>query len=241
MRYLAIPKVQLALILIVIILANLFFGFSPHLLLYFGLTISLAVFVDYLLVRARKIKPFFFSAAAVSGSIIALLNSPGRSGLEVFMIVVLAIASKHFLKLNGRHIFNPAAFGLFFGSLLFKNPVAWWGIASNQWLMLILLFLTGYVSIFRSRKGFLILSFFIVYNLLVFFFNSYINLLDPVVIFFALVMLPEPMTTPNRPNRQIVFGIVAAALTMILSRIGFISDILLGPLLLSNLLFLAII
>ncbi len=237
MRFLSTPKVQLALFLLVFILINLFFNFSAYLLIYFILTVSLAIFSDYSFVWARKIKPFFLSAAIVSGLIIALLNSPRNSLMEMFFIVIIAIASKHFLKLNGRHIFNPAAFGLFFGSLLFKTPVAWWGISTSSIVMSVLLILTGYVSIFRSRKLNIILSFFIIYNVLAFVLTRQLNIFDPTVIFFTLVMLPEPMTSPNRPNLQVIFGVAAAVLTVALSRISFIPEVLLGSLLFSNLLF----
>ncbi|MBI5127735.1 hypothetical protein HZA76_04750 [Candidatus Roizmanbacteria bacterium] len=237
MNLLATPKVQLALFLIAIILANLFLNFSPYLLIYFVLTISLALLSDHMFVWARKIKPFFLSAAIVSGLIIALLNSPRNSILEMFLMVVIAIASKHFLKYKGRHIFNPAAFGLFFGSLFFKNQVAWWGISSSSVVVWVLLILTGYVAIFRSRKISSILSFFIVYNILAFVLTRQFNIFDPTVIFFSLVMLPEPMTSPNRPFIQLNYGVTVAVLTYFLAKVNFLPDVLLSSLLLSNLLF----
>ncbi|VVA43631.1 conserved membrane hypothetical protein [Candidatus Roizmanbacteria bacterium] len=238
MKYLATPKLQLALILLAIILFHLISNFSLYLLVYFVITISLTVFVDYLFIWSRKIKPFLLSGAVVTGSIISLLYSPKNSFLELFIIIVLAIASKHFIKYKGRHIFNPAVFGLFLGSLIFKIPVAWWGVSSNSWLISILLFSTAYVSIFRSRKIFAILSFLIIYNIGTFFLNGYVNPLDPVIVFFSLVMLPEPMTSPNNRLKQIYFGTVTAVMLIFLSRIIFIPEVLLGSLLLSNLVFL---
>ncbi len=199
--------------------------------MYFILFVSLTVIVDYLFVWSRKIKPFLLSGAVVTGSIISLLNSPENSILELFFIIVLAIGSKHFLKFNGRHIFNPAVFGLFFASLIFKTPVAWWGVTS------LIIFSTAYVSIFRSKKIFSILSFLIIYNIGTFFFNGYVNPFDPVIIFFSLVMLPEPMTSPNNQLRQIYFGTATAVLVVFLSSIKISREVLLGSLLISNLLF----
>ncbi len=40
---------------------------------------------------------------------------------------------------------------------------------------------------------------------------------DPTVLFFAIVMLPEPMTSPIRPKLQIAFGITVAVLAILLS------------------------
>jgi len=233
-KYFSQPKVQLALCLLIFILSYLLFHLSINILLYYCLTIGLTIGLDYLFHRIRGLQSFFPSAAGVSGLIIGLLNSPGSSIFSMLLIIALSIFSKHFLRIKNRHIFNPAAFGLFFGSLLLKTSVSWWGVASG---ILPLLLLTGYVSIFRSRKFNIILSFFVVYNLLTFFINKRIDIFDPVIIFFTLVMLPEPMTVPNQPIRQILFGTTTAVFALILSYLTNIPDILMGSLLITNLLF----
>lgn len=235
MKYLDTPKLQLVLFLLIKISTDLLFDFSLINLVYFVLIIGFTIIVDYIFLKIRKIKPFFLSASIVTGIIIAILNSPKNSWLEAIFIIFLAIASKHLIKIKNRHIFNPAAFGLFFGSLLFRTPIAWWSVSS---FFLLLLFLPGYVSIFRSRKFNIILSFFAVYNLFTFFIIKRINIFDPVIIFFALVMLPEPMTSPNRPMKQIFFGVTVAIITIILSYLTNISDLLTASLLIGNFLFL---
>lgn len=233
-RLVSQPKVQLALSLLIFILSY----FLPHPLIstltYFSLIISLTAGLDYLLQRIRKNKSFFSVSALISGIIIGLLLSPNSSISSILLIVALSILSKHFLRIKNRHIFNPAAFGLFFGSLLIKSSVSWWGVASG---FLPLLLLTGYVSIFRSRKLKIILSFFVVYNLLTFFINKRIDIFDPVIIFFTLVMLPEPLTVPNQPIWQIFFGLTTAIITLILFNLANVSDVLTGSLLITNLLF----
>lgn len=233
-QYFFQPKVQLALCLLVYILSYLLLHPSINIFVYYCLTIGLTVGFDYLFQRIRGLQSFFPSAAGVSGLIIGLLNSPNSSIFNILLVVALTILSKHFLRIKNRHIFNPVAFGLFFGSLLLKTSVSWWGVASG---MLPLLLLTGYVSIFRSRKLNIILSFFVVYNLLTFFINKRVDIFDPVIIFFTLVMLPEPMTAPNQPVRQILFGTTTAVFTLMLSNLVNIPDVLTGSLLITNLLF----
>ncbi len=233
-QYFFQPKVQLALCLLIFILSYLLLHPSINIFVYYCLTIGLTIGLDYFFHRIRGIQSFFPSAALVSGLIIGLLNSPSSSIFSMLLAVALAILSKHFLRIKNRHIFNPAAFGLFFGSLLFKTSVSWWGVASG---MLPLLLLTGYVSIFRSRKLNIILSFFAVYNLLTFFINKRIDIFDPVIIFFTLVMLPEPMTVSNQPIRQIIFGTTTAIFALMLSYLANIPDVLIGSLLITNLLF----
>lgn len=234
MKYLNTPKLQLALFLLIKIFVDLLYDFSLINLVYFVLTIGLTLIFEYIFLKIRKIKPFFLSGAIVTGIIIAMLNSPKNSWLETIFIIFLAIASKHFIKIQNRHIFNPAAFGLFFGSFIFRTPLSWWAVSS---VFLPLLFFPGYVSIFRSRKLNIILSFFVVYNLLTFFIIKRINFFDPVIIFFTLVMLPEPMTSPNRPMRQILFGTTTAVIIITLSYLTNMPDLLTGSLLISNFLF----
>lgn len=234
MKYLNTPKLQLALFLLIKIFVDLLYDFSLIYLVYFVLTISITVILEYIFLKIRKIKPFFLSSSIITGIVIALLNSPKNSWLETTFIICLAIASKHFIRIQNRHIFNPAAFGLFFGSLVFKTPIAWWSVPS---VFFLLLFLPGYVSIFRSKKTNIILSFFIIYNLLTFSIIKRINFFDPVIIFFTLVMLPEPMTSPNRPMRQILFGVVTAVITILLSYLTNVPDLLITSLLINNLLF----
>ena len=233
-QYYSQPKIQLALCLLIFILSYLLFNPSINIFFYYCLTIGLTIGFDHLFHRMRGTRFFFPSAALVSGLIIGLLNSPSSSMFSMLLVIVLAILSKYFLRINNRHIFNPAAFGLFFGSWLFKISVSWGGVVSG---MMPLLLLTGYVSIFRSRKLNIILSFFVVYNLLTFFINKRVDIFDPVIIFFTLVMLPEPMTVPNQPIRQILFGTTTAVFALILSYLTNIPDILMGSLLITNLLF----
>ena len=230
-QYFSQPKVQLALCLLIFILSYLLLHPSINIFVYYCLTIGLTIGLDYLFHRIRSVQSFFPSAALVSGLIIGLLNFPNSSML---LVVTLAILSKHFLRIKNRHILNPVAFGLFFGSLLLKTSVSWWGVVSG---LLPLLLLTGYVSIFRSRKLNIILSFFVVYNLLTFFINKRVDIFDPVIIFFTLVMLPEPMTVPNQPIRQIIFGTITAVFALMLSYLANIPDVLAGSLLITNLLF----
>ncbi len=234
MKFLNTPKLQLILFLMIKIVVDLIFYFSLFNLIYFIVTIGLTVIVDYIFLKIRKMRPFFLSGAIITGIIITLLNSPTNSWLETIFIVFLAIASKHLIKIKNRHIFNPAAFGLFLGSLVFRTPVAWWSVSS---VFLLFFFFPGYVSIFRSRKFNMILFFFIVYNLLTFFITKRVNIFDPVIIFFTLVMLPDPMTSPNLPLRQVFFGIATAVITILFSYLTNIPDLLTGSLLISNFLF----
>jgi Na+-translocating ferredoxin:NAD+ oxidoreductase RnfD subunit len=161
--------------------------------------------------------------------------------------------SKNFIRL-GRHIFNPASFGLGFISIVFAQTVSWWGPSSlyptdPKTLPLFLILLSPFlVSGIRMKRYFITFSFLSFYALgsMIFFrsTNAILNLLlDPTVIFFSLVMITEPMTSPNSRKNQILFGLFIAIFAIFGSRIIYqipllkTLDPLIFSLLLANLFF----
>jgi hypothetical protein len=217
----------------------LYFKGIQYFYVYF-IALTAAVLSDLLFLKIRKIKFFFPSAALVTGSIIGLISSPNWD--VIILACVLAMASKNFLRLDKKHVFNPAAFGLFFSHFLFKQDVSWW---ASSWQTLegqfsivtlvgfLILLLPGIISAYRMRRYINIFIFFITYNVL----NWGVStILDPTLIFFSLVMLPEPMTTPIKPPRQFAFGLVVMALVWLLGK-TILPDIFIPALLLGNLIF----
>lgn len=223
-RLLKMPKMQLTVTLLLIFISALFNQFSISIFFRFVLAIVLTVLVDLILLRVRKIELFFPSAGLATGCIIGLLFATDLPVRQLVIVILLAMFSKHFLRRENRQIFNPAGFGLFFGSLFFRNDLSWWAVSFQQLtinlLLLVsflILLLPGYVSLVRMRRYRIIISFILTYALINFFLNKTIMLFDPTVIFFSLVMLPEPMTTPNKPTSQILFGIFVAIVSIFIS------------------------
>lgn len=178
-------------------------GLIPHFLIIVGS----AYLADSLLTRLRKIPSFFPWAALVSGMIIAFVLDPASPVVFQIAAPVLAILSKHLILFKGRHLFNPAAFGLFFAAL-FGAPLSWWVGGFGFWADLLLL--AGMFFILRPiRKVSLVLAFFIafwalkllIFQELTFWFS---------LLFFPLVMLPEPLTSPSERRAGLVYGALAA-------------------------------
>jgi Na+-translocating ferredoxin:NAD+ oxidoreductase RnfD subunit len=72
--------------------------------------------------------------------------------------------------------------------------------------------------------------------------NAVVTILNPGTFFYAFLMLVEPMTSPVKKSKQILYGVTVAALTIGLihsQKIAGISffDVSLTALLLGNLLF----
>lgn len=216
-------------------------------------TVSCLAF-DLLISYVRIRKLFIPHAAMVTGMILALIVDPNLTWYKIAAIALIAITIKNFIRINNKHIFNPAASGLFIGGLIFGSYVSWWGSSfqySNtfniQTLILYIVLLSPlYVSVYRMRRHVSIISFMITYLVLTLATVGrspsilLVTLLNPTLIFFSIVMLPEPMTSPSERNRQITYGILTAVLNFIIasnivSGKIFIPDTLIASLLISNL------
>jgi len=228
-----IPKVQLTLILLIIFLSALITGVSSaHISLLF-ICVGFTVFFDLLFIFLRRKRLFIPHAAIATGLIITLIVDPGISWYQISVISAFAMGTKNFLKISGRHIFNPAAIGLFIGGILFHQYVSWWGTSFQAFtsnfsfqklILFLILLLPVLISGIRQRRYTTILIFLASYTLLahVFTYNFSIQsligrLLDPTVIFFATTMLPEPMTSPVNTKRQALYGFTVAFAFFILS------------------------
>lgn len=221
------PKTQLGITLFFIFITAFINNPSLKIIAIYLFLHFVAVISDLFLLKIRGIPLFFPSAALVSASIITLVVNPNLSWYQLLTIVLLTIASKNFLRVSGRHIFNPAGFGLFTASLMLPDAISWWGVSFQQFRVANLEFIIPFfillspalISIVRMRRHRIILSFLITYALLQTILNSEFSILnsfDPTLLFFSLVMLPEPMTTPNRRFQQILFGGLVAIIPFFL-------------------------
>lgn len=220
-------------------------------------SLTSAIFFDLTISYIRVRKIFIPHAAVVTGLIISLLINPTLALWQIASISGIAMILKNFIRINNKHIFNPAALGLLVGGIIFNTSVAWWGssfqYSSNlnvQTIILYIILLSPlYVSTYRMRRYFSIVSFIIVSAILVLITTGNFSLttlsttlFNPTIIFFSGVMLPEPMTSPSDRTRQILFGVTVAVLSFIIgsnfiSSIVFIPDSLIASLLVANLIF----
>jgi len=232
--YIRIPKVQLTICLLLIYLTNLFFNFSLQTLLLIIIVPIVGMVSDLIFTKLKKKKFFIPSAAMTTSMIVVLLTGPQTPIYFPIFAVILAMASKVFIR-PGRHIFNPASFGLIISSFLLAIPVAWWGpgniVALSGKLppLFLILLLPLLISGLRMKRYYTILVTFVSFilsSLLLFTVTKtpisqelIVNLLtDPTLIFFALVMAPEPMTTPYSVKNQILFGLFVGMFAVFSSR-----------------------
>lgn len=235
------PRIQLSATLLLIFISSFFFY---HALDYFKLlatAVGSAIVFDLIFLKLRKIEFFPPTAAITSGLIISIIFSPALPLYELILASFFAMFSKNFIKGANRHIFNPAGFGVLASSIIFQNQVSWWGASFQPLNSIYFLVLLSplLISLIRLRRFPITVSFLIIYSLLVFLMsktNSLLSLTDPTVLFFSLVMLPEPQTTPNKKQIQIFFGVFVAFMAIISSRLTSV-DPLIFALLTGNFLF----
>lgn len=228
------PKTQLGIFLTLIFITAFLNNPLAKAILVFLISLASTIISDLLFIRIRNIKPFFPSAALVTGSIIGLLTSPNLALHVPVVIGIIAMFSKNFIRFSNRHVFNPAAFGLLIGSIIFSQSISWWavswqqffqgsGISLRETILFLILLSPALISMFKMRRYRIALSFLLIYTLANKLLNSQFlilnSFLDPTVLFFSIVMLPEPMTSPNTHRRQIIFGIFVPLLTIFLSLI----------------------
>lgn len=245
-KILHLPKIQMFFLLFLITVTTFVHKPSTQIIVSLLMSLGFTLLTELIFWKIRRVKLFLPEAALVTGLIIFLLESPTAPWYEFLVVAFLAVASKQFIRIKKRHIFNPAGFGLFFGNLLFGKTVAWWGVSWQQFeifnlkflIPLGILFLPLIISGVKMSRYLNMFSFLVFYAIL-----NHRFIFDPTVIFFALVMLPEPMTTPTKPIEQIAFGIFVSFVSFIASLpisnfefqiSNFIPDLLIFSLLLGN-------
>ncbi len=144
----------------------------------------------------------------------------------------LAIGSKYLIRFNGKHVFNPANFGIMVSMIL--TGQSW--IATGQWgssLYLILLVGSlGFIVVNRVGRLDVGLSFLLVYAGLQFikivcyygweldvFFH---NLSSGTLMLFSFFMITDPVSTPNAPKARVLWAAVIAVLAFALSDIFYV-------------------
>lgn len=160
--------------------------------------------------------PTNLESVYISALILALILKPAQGIFDFFFLFlasVLAMASKYILVRKGIHLFNPVALALFLSSIFLHQAASWW--VETQ-MMLPLVLLGGLLVVHKIQKEAMVFSFLIT-AVLIIFANSFLKghnfllLLQEMIVetpflFFALVMLTEPKTTPRSKKLQIYYG-----------------------------------
>ena len=200
------------------------------------LAVVLAVAFEAALLFVTRKKVTVSESAVVTGFILGfVLTADQRNWLGIYAAAAcFAIASKHIICFKGKHIFNPAAFGIVLAMFFFNAQTAWKG--TYLWYVLLP---AGFYFVYKMRKfevllgyGVAALSIFAVQALAQG--SGLANIFGYLSYFFIAIMLIEPKTTPMTQMGKVVFGIIAAILIFIFNNAGIKCDAELSGLLLAN-------
>ena len=170
--------------------------------------------------------PYSLSALATSIGVMVMLVSPN---FWIYLVVIsLALFQKHFMRVEGRHFFNPSNFALVMALTFFydKAHIALGQLGDEVWLIWTLSILA--ISILVRVKRWIISLAFVLFYLL--FEYLFVVSLDPVLIMeevyyrfysvsfllFIFFMLTDPRATPSNAYVQIVFAFLVALLSVVL-------------------------
>lgn len=155
----------------------------------------------------------------ITALILVLIVTPKISfaSFEVFATVsFIAMASKYVLNIGRKHIFNPAVVAVVLMGLLFHQYASWWIATKYMFPFLVL----GFLIVRKIRREKFIFVFLVISTLVIIlqavmrgnmdvFSVLKLTYFDSPILFFAFVMLTEPLTTPPTKLLQYMYaGIV---------------------------------
>ena len=190
-------------------------------------TVGAAVLLDMALHRVlRGGAPLFPLSAAITGLSLSIIVNYAHGLAFALVPVFLAIGAKYVFTFRGRHLYNPALFGvaaslLLSDGMISDSPSYQWGgtYAAVAFVVTLGLFL----FVLRVRRGVLIVSFLLFYFAALALrawlmrwhmpFETWFMgaLSSPAFFLFTFFMITDPQTSPDSRRGQVLmaFGIVA--------------------------------
>lgn len=196
--------------------------FDPFVLLFStGFLLAVSGVTNAIFARVYRV-PANAESVYISALILALILNPAKPSHDLWFLgwaAVLAMASKFIVAINKKHIFNPVAFAVALTALAINQTATWWvGTAS----MLPFVVIGGILIIRKIQRFDLVASFLGSATLIVLVF-SFLNGENPLaalyqtainspLLFFAVVILTEPLTTPPTKRLRIYYGLLVGFL-----------------------------
>lgn len=165
-------------------------------------------FILYFTTKSLKIT----ESSIITGMIIGYVLSSDEAWWKLALTALLAITSKYAIVFKKKHIFNPAAFGIFLSTIMLGSSTQWKG--TYLWYILVPF---GIYFAQKIKKTEIIIGYVIV-SLALFGTQaalqrvSLLNIFGYFSYFYIFIMVIEPKTTPLKPIAKYLFGAGTAAL-----------------------------
>jgi enediyne biosynthesis protein E5 len=239
-KFFKTPKGLVVAVLLVLMALGVIHDRQINGLINAGAAFITGLVVDLIIGTIRRNKKLLPDGAMVSALIISLVLSSTAPWWQAVMVTLIALASKHILVVNRKPIFNPAAFGLLVSIYLLHSNQSWWGGLSllPSWFLIVLL-VGGFLITKKVNKFPQVFTFlgvyFILFDLIVYFHFRHVGgevFRDPFInstLFLAFIMLTDPPTSPAKYKDQMVFGLLAAIISVLdYTFLGGLSYLLIG-------------
>jgi Na+-translocating ferredoxin:NAD+ oxidoreductase RnfD subunit len=181
----------------------------------------------------RKREILFPLSGAITGCSLSILTNFGHGLWLPFVPVFFAISSKYLITFQGRHVFNPALFGITLSLLLTNGaisaaPAYQWGGSVATIAFIITAALIAFV--FKIKRTALIISFLIFYTLQLciraFLMQWHLPpetlfmgaLSSPAFYLFTFFMITDPKTSPQSMRGQIGMAFFIVVVDLILHK-----------------------
>lgn len=176
----------------------------------------------------------YFTTKDWSGLKSALISALGlclllKTGLlsTIFIAAALTILSKFVIRIKGKHIFNPTLIGILL-TLIFTGD-AW--VSPGQWgnggLVLFLIGSCAFFILMRVGRIDTSLMFLVTYGLLEYLVTVeymgwpqdfwLLRMSNGTLLLFTFFMITDPRTTPNSRFARMLFAILVAVVTVLIS------------------------
>lgn len=142
----------------------------------------------------------------ISALILGLIITPPTTFREVIFIgwaAVLAMAGKFIFAIRKKHIFNPVALAVAITALAIGGSASWW---VGNISILPIVAIGGFLIIRKIRRWDLVIAFLVAALLAIGPARFTQTLIDTPLIFFASIMITEPLTTPPTQFLRILYG-----------------------------------
>lgn len=209
-----------------------FLHFNPLALIYSVLVLLVFNWLaNFLFAKFFRV-PANFESVYITALILALIVTPPSSGEYISflpfygLLAIAAMGSKYLINVGKKHLFNPAAFAVFAIALVTSHSATWWVGTS---VMTGFVFVGGFLLARKLRQFDLVIAFLLAFvvgtvvitfgsgNVLTILYNSVIL---SSLLFFAGIMLTEPLTMPPNRDGRIAYAILVGALFIPQAKFG---------------------
>lgn len=158
----------------------------------------------------------------ITALILALIITPMASIHDIPFLgfaALLSVSSKYILAIGKKHVFNPVAISVVLTSLFLGQSASWW---VGTFVMLPFVLVGGFLIVKKTRRlamvgGFLGVAILVILEASILK-NADLTglfhkiLFDSPIIFFASIMLTEPLTTPPKKDLQLAYAAIVGFL-----------------------------